>query len=410
MPPWSTYNASKMKRIFPNQAEAVANALYEILEEQKRASRVLEKTVEAHPKWGARDRKLLYEAVYSILRWKRKFDAMAEMEEREFHPWPWIKSWCILNDYAIPDWKEMECSPHGTKEELMAFHTHEQDVMYAFPSWLYALGKNELKAAWESEMNALNSKAAVALRVNRILASPKKLAEKLLNQFQLETELNPHTPDALYLSRGRKLNKNPWFRKGYFEIQDANSQRIAPFCMVKPGMKVIDLCAGAGGKTLHLAALMRNQGKIRAFDVEVNKLMELNKRIKRAKVLCVETANIDEEVLKENHAWADVVLIDAPCSGLGTLKRNPEIKWQLSLDRLKELQTTQRELLEQAVSLIQKGGKIVYATCSVLPSENQEQTTWFLNRFPSFKLEEDRQILGQESDFDGFYMARFSKK
>ena len=399
-----------MKRIFPNQAEAVANALYEILEEQKRASRVLEQTVEAHPKWGARDRKLLYEAVYSILRWKRKFDAMAEMEEGEFHPWSWIKSWCTLNDYAIPDWKEMQCSPHATKEELMAFHTNEQDIMHAFPSWLYVLGKKELEAAWESEMNALNSKAAVALRVNRILVSPKNLAEKLHHQFQIETAQKPQTPDALYLPKGRKLNKNPWFRKGHFEIQDANSQRIAPFCKVNAGMKVIDLCAGAGGKTLHLAALMRNRGKIRAFDVEVNKLSELNKRAKRAKVQCVETARIDDVVVKENQAWADVVLIDAPCSGLGTLKRNPEIKWQLNSNRLEELQSTQRQLLQQAVNLIKKEGKIVYATCSILPLENQKQTAWFLEQYPDFKLEEDQQILGQDSDFDGFYMARFSRK
>ena len=399
-----------MKRIYPNQAEAVANALYEILEEKKRASRVLEQTVEAHPKWGARDRKLLYEAVYSILRWKRKFDTMAELDEGGFHPWALIKSWCILNDYTIPDWKEMQCSPNATKEELMAFDAGQQDIMHAFPSWLYDLGKKELEATWENEMNALNSKAAVALRVNRILVSPKKLSEQLQNQFQIETAQKPNTPDALYLTKGRKLNKNPLFRKGHFEIQDANSQRIAPFCNVKAAMKVIDLCAGAGGKTLHLAALMRNQGEIRAFDIEVNKLKELNRRVKRAKVKCVKTACINDELLKENQAWADVVLIDAPCSGLGTLKRNPEIKWQLSSERLEELKSTQKQLLEQAVDLIHKEGKIVYATCSVLPSENQMQTTWFLKQHPEFKLEEEQHILGQDSDFDGFYMARFSRK
>ena len=123
----------------------------------------------------------------------------------------------------------------------------------------------------------------------------------------------------------------------------------------------------------------------------------------------METARIDDEVLKENQAWADVVLIDVPCSGLGTLKRNPEIKWQLNSNRLEELQSTQRQLLQQAVNLIQKEGKIVYATCSILPLENQKQTAWFLELYPEFKLEEVQQMLGQDSDFDGFYTL-FSRK
>ena len=398
-----------MKRIFPNQAEAIANALYAILVDKKRASRILDQTVEQHPKWGARDRNLFYDAVYSILRWKIKYSAIAGLDHEEFQPWSWIKTWCIINDILVPDWDEMNCPPTATKENLASFQSKLEHVNFSFPDWLHQVGKEELGNQWENEMKASNTKAAVSLRVNRILTAPQKLASQLKEKHQIETFQNPDFPDTLYLPKGKKLNKNLFFRKGFFEIQDANSQQIAPFCQVKRKMNVIDLCAGAGGKTLHLAALMHNEGKIRAFDIEENKLKELNRRAKRAKVSCIETALLTNQVLASHKEWANVVLIDAPCSGMGTLKRNPEIKWNLTPERLEELKKIQRQLLEQAASLIQPDGKIIYATCSILPSENQGQTAWFLAQYPEFKLEDEKQILAQDSHFDGFYMARLGR-
>ena len=118
---------------------------------------------------------------------------------------------------------------------------------------------------------------------------------------------------------------------------------------------------------------------------------------------------LTNQVLASHKEWANVVLIDAPCSGMGTLKRNPEIKWNLTHERLEELKKTQRQLLEQAASLIQPDGKIIYATCSILTSENQEQTAWFLAQYPEFKLKDEKQILAQDSNFDGFYMARLGR-
>ena len=343
-----------MKRLFPNQAEAIANALYTILEEKKRASRVLEMTVEQHPKWGARDRNLLYQAVYTILRFKRKYTAIAGVDNEKFLVWPWIKTWCILNEFSIPDWKEMDCPPFLTKEEVEKLPFESSAIEHSFPSWLHQLGEEELGSLWEVEMKALNTKADVSLRVNRILTSPEKLAHQLKANYHTDTDQKSEFPDALFLTKGKKLNKNPLFRRGYFEIQDANSQQIAPFCNVKPGMNVIDLCAGAGGKSLHLATLMRNKGKILALDVKADKLSELNRRAKRAKTRIIETSLMSKKVLKQYNQWADVVLIDAPCSGLGTLKRNPEIKWNLTSNQLTELQQTQKQLLQKATTLVQK--------------------------------------------------------
>jgi 16S rRNA (cytosine967-C5)-methyltransferase len=176
-------------------------------------------------------------------------------------------------------------------------------------------------------------------------------------------------------------------------------------------MYVMDLCAGAGGKTLHLAALMRNQGEIKAFDVEENKLRELHRRSKRAKVSIIKTELITSTSTLEKHTkWADRLLVDAPCSGLGTLKRNPEIKWNLDEGQLIAYQETQRKLLSKAAPLIQPKGKLIYATCSILPSENENQIDWFIKENPEFKLEEEIKISADSSKFDGFYMARLTRE
>ena len=400
-----------MKKLFPNQAEAIANSLFAILEEKKRASRVLERCVEDHPKWGARDRNLLYNACFEIIRWKRRYNYIAGLEEHEFSPWSLIKTWCLLNDYSLPDWKEMDCPPFKSKEALITTEFPSIAIAHSYPDWLFELGKEQLKQQWKKEAKASNEKAGIALRVNRLLASPKKIAQSLKDNHQLETETKEGFPDALFLSKGRKLNKNPLFKQGNFEIQDANSQTIAPFCKVDPGMKVIDLCAGAGGKALHLDALMRNKGEIKAFDIEANKLREIERRAKRAKVKIIQSRTLPPiSSMDQLNQWADRVLIDAPCSGLGTLKRNPEVKWNLTQEKLKELKQTQRDLLLKGAALVCPGGALIYATCSLLPSENQEQTAWFLKQNPSFKLDQEISHLASDSAFDGFYMARLIKK
>ena len=399
-----------MRKLHPNQAEAIANALSIILEENKRASRVLENFIEEHPKWGARDRNLFYGAVYDILRWKRLYSFYADLKDTDLPYWSWLKTWFILHDYSIPDWNEMDCTPYFSKEELLALSPPQEAVKHSFPDWLFDLGEKELGGIWKKQCHELNQQAGISLRVNRLKASPKKVQTELQEKYQVETILSKKYPDALLLPKGRKLNKNPLFTHGYFEIQDANSQQIAPFCRVEPGMNVIDLCAGAGGKTLHFAALMRNKGTIRAYDVEPNKLKELNRRAKRAKLTLLEAAVLNEKTLMQaNTNWADVLLIDAPCSGLGTLKRSPEIKWNLRPETLRSLQETQRELLYKGANWVKKGGSMVYATCSILPSENEEQVVSFLKENADFNLIEQKNILPSESAFDGFYMARLQK-
>ena len=192
------------------------------------------------------------------------------------------------------------------------------------------------------------------------------------------------------------------------EIQDAGSQAIAPLLEVEPGMRVIDACAGAGGKTLHLAALMQGQGEIVAMDVSAAKLSELRRRAAKAGTRIIRTETWREDTLKRYGGWADRVLIDAPCSGLGTLRRQPDLKWRLSEAALEKTRRLQRRLLDHYPGLLKPGGKLVYATCSVLTSENEQQIETLRERDGRFEIEETRRISPAATGWDGFFAARLA--
>jgi 16S rRNA (cytosine967-C5)-methyltransferase len=178
-------------------------------------------------------------------------------------------------------------------------------------------------------------------------------------------------------------------------------------------MKICDVCAGAGGKTLHLSALSENKGQIIAMDIYKNKLHELKRRAKRNSAFNIETRVIENnKPIKRLYGKIDRLLIDSPCSGLGVLKRNPGSKWNLSLDFLEKIRSTQQEILKKYAPMIKKDGKLVYATCSILPSENEQQIDKFLKSDIGkvFMKEDEKKISPNQTGFDGFYMARLSYK
>ena len=199
------------------------------------------------------------------------------------------------------------------------------------------------------------------------------------------------------------------YKNGLFEVQDAASQLIAPYLQVKPGMKVSDACAGAGGKALHLACLMQNKGSILAMDVEVKKLQELEKRAQRGGVRIINTSIATKDVILRNKESADRLLLDVPCSGLGVLRRNPDAKWKLTPTFMDEIQQTQASILNDYSSMLKIGGLMVYATCSILPVENNLQVKHFLeNNIGKFELLNEQSILPSQG-YDGFYMACLKK-
>ena len=186
---------------------------------------------------------------------------------------------------------------------------------------------------------------------------------------------------------------------------------MAPFLEVKPGMRVVDTCAGAGGKTLHLATMMENKGQIIALDIYDHKLRELKRRAKRNGAHNIEPRHIENtKVIKKLYDKADAVLIDAPCSGLGVLRRNPDAKWKLEPEFLDRIKATQQEILSTYSRMVKSGGQLVYATCSILPSENQEQVKNFLASNDDFIFVKEKKVLSYESGFDGFYMALLKRK
>ncbi len=283
----------------------------------------------------------------------------------------------------------------------------------SIPDWMDELGVKELgEELWTKEIAAQNEQAKVILRVNTLKTTKEKL-RAILMDLNIETEFNQQYPDALILKERANVFLTDAFKEGLFEVQDASSQLVARFLDVKPGMRVVDTCAGAGGKTLHIASLMENKGQLIAMDLYESKLKQLKLRAKRNGAFNIEPRVIEgTKTIKKLHEKADRVLIDAPCSGLGVLKRNPDSKWKLQPEFIENIKKVQAEVLENYSKIVKPGGKLVYATCSVLPSENQEQIKKFLSteNGKNFTFVKDIKVLASESGFDGFYMALLERK
>lgn len=402
-------------RLHRNLVFATIDALAEIFNDGKYADKVIEKTLKRDKRWGSRDRSFIAETTYDIVRWKRLYAEIAEVKE------PFSREdlfrifavWCVLRGVKIPEWPQFDGTPvrriKGKFDELSRTRKFRESV----PDWLDELGVEELgEKIWTQELSALNTQAPVVLRANSLKTDPDKLAGILLEEG-IETNKVRNYPEALELKERSNVFRTKAFQDGLFEVQDANSQRVAEFLDVQPGMRVVDTCAGAGGKTLHLAALMENKGQIIALDIYGNKLKELKRRAKRAGAHNVETRSIETtKVIKKLYNSADRVLIDAPCSGLGVLSRNPDAKWKLQPEFLEKINHTQAEILQQYSKILKKGGKMVYATCSILPSENDKQVQKFLktDEGKEFRLLREKKILSSESGYDGFYMALLEKQ
>ena len=379
-----------------------------IFTEKKYADKVIEKILKSNPKWGARDRRFIAETIYDIVRWYRLFIELTGADEDDY--WKLLAVWCLWNKVDFPDWEELKgVNRKKILENYEQLKTNRK-IRESIPDWLDELGVKELGTKWEKEIAALNEEAKVVLRVNTIKISREELQKQLEELENILTDAPLDFPDALLLEERQNIFTRQQFKDGLFEVQDGGSQLIAPFLQVKPGMRVIDACAGAGGKTLHLAALMQNKGRIIALDTEEWKLDELKKRGRRAGVANVETRLIESsKTIKRLENSADRLLLDVPCSGLGVLKRNPDAKWKMSLDFIEQVKELQQRILADYSSMVKTGGEMVYSTCSLFPSENEKQVETFLKNQPQhFELREQKTVL-PSAGFDGFFMARLKK-
>ena len=402
-------------RLHKNLVVAVIKVLDGTFNQNFYADKTIEKILKSDKRWGSRDRGFIAETSYEIIRWNRLYSEISETKSpyKYGELWKIFSVWAVLKGIQLPNWKEFENTPKrrikGKFDSLVKIRKFRESI----PDWLDRTGCDELgENKWTSELSALNEKANVIIRANSLKINVNDL-KKELQKEDIQVEKINGFPEALKLRERKNLFKTNAFQNGYFELQDASSQLVAPFLKAEKGMKICDVCAGAGGKTLHLSAITENKGQIIAMDIFKNKLFELKRRAKRNNAFNIETRLIENnKSIKRLHGKIDRLLIDAPCSGLGVLRRNPDSKWKLSQNFLDKIKDTQQEILKRYSPMLKENGKLVYATCSILPSENELQIKRFLKteQGKKFKVEDEKKISPVQSGFDGFYMARLSFK
>ena len=400
-----------MELIHRNLLIGIHDSLQEtFFEKNKYADKVIERLLKAHRKWGSQDRAVVSEIFYNIIRWKKRLEYYLGENVKPDNVYKLILAYLMWSNTNFKKFEEFE----GIKNadiltKLKKGTVPSKAFEHSIPDWLAATLEKELGSNWEKEMRALNEQAPTILRANSLVTSTKGLIRELEHEGVYAFEIRGMT-HAVQLEEKKNVFLTTIFKEGYFEVQDAGSQMIGEFVDIQPGMRVIDACAGAGGKTLHLAAMMENKGQIIALDIHGWKLAELKRRAKRAGAHNIEIREItDTKVIKRLHEKADRVLIDSPCSGLGVLRRNPDSKWKIDQEFIDRIIKEQAQILQDYSKMVKIGGKLVYATCSILPSENENQVKAFLTNHPNFSFVKEKKVLPSQG-FDGFYMALLERK
>lgn len=395
-----------MELIHRNLLIGIHDCLQEtFFEDRKYADKVIERLLKAHRKWGSEDRRVVSEIFYNIIRWKKRLEYYMGESVKPTNVYKMIIAYLLWSKTHYKKFEEFD----GVKvadilTKLKKGTVPTKAIEHSIPDWLAETLEKELGKNWEKEMVALNEQAPTVLRTNTLKTTPRELIADL-NDENVEAFTIKNYPDAIQLAEKKNVFLTSAFKDGFFEVQDASSQKIGELLDVQEGMRVVDACAGAGGKTLHLAALMKNKGQIIALDIYGWKLTELKRRAKRAGAHNIEARLIeDNKVIKRLHGTADRLLIDSPCSGLGVLKRNPDSKWKIDQAFIDRIKGEQQQILQDYSKILKKGGQMIYATCSILPSENNEQVETFLKNNTEFTLIKDQKIMPSEG-YDGFYMA-----
>ena len=384
-------------------------ALSEALFSDKYADKVIEKTLKANKKWGSKDRAFVAESFYDIIRWKRKLAFYIGEEVKRTNIYNLIAAYLLTKEYEVPLFDEFKGIDFRKIEDRFSEKIDNPAVEQSVPDWLFNLIEKDYGKETVEILAALNKQAEVYLRVNTL----KTTSENVINSLEvegIEAVSVPGQENAVQIKQRKNLFRTAAFQDGWFEVQDISSQLVAKALAPKPGMRVMDVCAGAGGKTLHLAALMQNKGQLIALDIYEWKLKELKRRARRAGAHNVETRLIIAKTIKRLKDGADALLIDAPCSGLGVLKRNPDAKWKLDQDFIDRITKEQAEILQTYSKVLRKGGRMVYATCSILPQENEQQVEKFLANNEEYTLITAQTLLPHITGNDGFYIAVLERR
>ncbi|CAI8274462.1 MAG: Ribosomal RNA small subunit methyltransferase B [Owenweeksia sp. TMED14] len=360
------------------------------------ADKIIDKSLRANKKWGSRDRAFVAHHSYEIIRWWRllwflKGETPILKREKLNELFEVYWDWAIHKSLLIPS-----DTPVG--------------VFESFPAWLDELGSNQFKKKWPFMANALNKKAHVILRVNTLRASRDEVLLQLAEE-NVEAQISEITPEAIVLIKRQQLKNLQSFKSGLYEVQDGGSQLISNFLEAVPGDRILDCCAGAGGKALSLASKIKNIGEILCLETEKSKLTELELRAKRSGAKCIRTKLIrGSGYLKTHFEWADKILLDVPCSGTGVIRRDVDVKWKLKPEHLEKTLKLQQEIISSFSPCLKPGGLLVYATCSILEAENELQIREFLkSKGDLFELKHEERISPSNVHSDGYYVAVLKK-
>ncbi|GIZ51475.1 RsmB/NOP family class I SAM-dependent RNA methyltransferase [Noviherbaspirillum aridicola] len=416
-------------RLHPSVAAHVEEVLREVLRFTGPADVVVSRYFREHPKLGARERGAVAEGVFAVLRNKLAYASFAESGQGSQ-----MRRLALL---GLADAAGVDAIAGLTADEqewLQRFTQIDRaslplPLRANLPPWLLErLVQREGEEGALALAEALNQPAPLDLRVN-ILKAKREEVMSALAEAGITAELTPYAPLGIRLKKKPALQNMPLFRDGLIEVQDEGSQLLAQIVGAKRGEMVVDFCAGAGGKTLALGAAMRNTGRLYAFDVAEKRLAKLKPRLSRSGLSNVHPGVIAHEndaKVKRLAGKIDRVLVDAPCSGLGTLRRNPDMKWRQTPESVVELNVKQAAILAGAARLIKPGGRLVYATCSLLPEENEEIAAAFLSAHADFTLVPMKEVLAEQKialemeDYlklqphlhqtDGFFAAVFERR
>jgi 16S rRNA (cytosine967-C5)-methyltransferase len=387
---------------------------------------------------GNKERAFIAESVYGVIRRFRYLSTVTANDEKDpDDARKLILAWLLrVQGRSLRDLDSMLTEQQ--KEWAVAIKAKSTaDLPLAVQAdvrdWLW---EKLVKQYGESEAltigRSMLEQATLDLRVNTIKASPAEVLEKMIAEnINNENTISsmPYSPIGIRMPNRLGISKHVLFTEGKIEVQDEGSQLLSYLVAPKRGQMVADLCAGAGGKTLALGALMRNTGRLYAFDVSEKRLNNLGKRLKRSGLSNLNAQLINNEndlKLKRLNGKFDRVLVDAPCSGLGTLRRNPDLKWRQTEEDVLELNIKQKNILSRAAKLTKEGGRVVYATCSLLREENESVAEAFLDSNPDFTLVPANEVLAQQQinldtgkylnllphlhGTDGFFAAVFEKQ
>jgi 16S rRNA (cytosine967-C5)-methyltransferase len=373
------------------------NLLWEVLRFESPADSVVSHFFRRQRELGVRERATLAETTYAVLRERLMLQHLAQSGtgtlERRLAILAWRGNDSFLRGALTPE-------ESAWRDEVLALDRSglPDRLRHNLPEWLATQLQAELGAEFWPLVDSLNQGAPLDLRTN-VLKSKRDEAQKALAEAGFDAKPTPYSPWGLRLNGKPQLQKSDAFMRGEVEVQDEGSQLLALLTEAKRGEMVVDFCAGAGGKTLALGAMMRNTGRLYAFDVAAHRLDALKPRLARSGLSNVYPAAISherDERVKRLSGKIDRVLVDAPCSGLGTLRRNPDMKWRQSPEAVLELSAKQTAILDSAARLVKAGGRLVYATCSLLRAENEVIAQAFTAAHPDFEPVDAREVLERQ--------------